>query len=115
MHAGLAGCDDFVDAYPVGARGLEPNRARTAPSQGAVTVTMLDELYPARRLADAAAAGAGAGLDPLLLTPGPDLRSVIRYDPNALELLTCLTLPAASDPVLVLPPLAAPAAPYTSS
>src|SRR5258708_9621203 len=99
MHGGPAGCDDFVDAYPVGARGLEPNRARTAPSQGAVTVTMLDELYPARRLADAAAAAARSGLDALLLTPGPDLRHVIGYGPNPLEPLTSLAVPAPPDPV----------------
>src|SRR5258706_6672678 len=105
MHAGLAGCDDFVDAYPVGARGLEPNRARTAPSQGAVTVTMLDELYPARRLADAAAAAAGAGLDAGLLNPGPDLRYAVGYDANGLERLPCLAAPARSDPFLVVPRL----------
>ncbi len=71
---------------------------------------MLDELYPARRLADAAAAAAGAGLDALLLTPGPDLRYVIGYDANALERLTCLAVPAASDPFLVVPRLELPAA-----
>ena len=73
-------------------------------------MTMLDELYPARRLADAAAAAAGAGLDALLLTPGPDLRYVIGYDANALERLTCLAVPAASDPFLVVPRLELPAA-----
>ncbi len=71
---------------------------------------MLDELYPARRLADAAAAAARSGLDALLLTPGPDLRYVIGYDANALERLTCLAVPAASDPFLVVPRLELPAA-----
>ena len=32
------------------------------------------DLYPASRLERAAEAAAGAGLDALLLTPGPDLR-----------------------------------------
>lgn len=73
-------------------------------------MTMLDELYPATRLADAAAAAAGAGLDALLLTPGPDLRYVIGYDAHALERLTCLAVPAAADPFLVVPRLELPAA-----
>jgi Xaa-Pro aminopeptidase len=71
---------------------------------------MLDELYPATRLADAAAAAAGAGLDALLLTPGPDLRYVIGYDAPALERLTCLAVPAAADPFLIVPRLELPAA-----
>src|SRR5260221_3646244 len=71
---------------------------------------MLDELSPATRRAAAAAAAAGAGLDALLLTPGPDLRYVIGYDANALERLTCLAVPAASDPFLVVPRLELPAA-----
>src|SRR5258708_10090346 len=101
MHGGPAGCDDFVDAYPVGARGLEPNRARTAPSQGAVTVTMLDEVYPARRLADAAAPAARARPDALLLTPGPHQLHPIGYNPDRVETLPCLALPYASHPLLL--------------
>ena len=68
-------------------------------------MTMLNELYPATRVADAATAAAGAGLDALLLTPGPDLRYVIGYDAPALERLTCLAVPAAADPFLVVPRL----------
>jgi Xaa-Pro aminopeptidase len=71
---------------------------------------MLNELYPATRLADTAAAAAGAGLDVLLLTPGPDLRYVTGYDAPALERLTCLAVPAADDPFLVVPRLELPAA-----
>ncbi|HEX5188191.1 MAG TPA: Xaa-Pro peptidase family protein [Streptosporangiaceae bacterium] len=71
---------------------------------------MLDELYPATRLPDSAAAAARAGLDALLLTPGPDLRYVCGYDAHALERLTCLVVPAAGDPFLVVPRLELPAA-----
>lgn len=71
---------------------------------------MSDELYPATRLADAAAAASRAGLDALLLTPGPDLRYVIGYDAHASERLTCLAVPAGGDPFLVVPRLELPAA-----
>src|SRR5215470_18190159 len=73
-------------------------------------VTMSEELYPATRLGDAAAAAARAGLDALLLTPGPDLRYVIGYDAHALERLTCLAIPASGDPFLAVPRLELPAA-----
>ena len=73
-------------------------------------MTMLNELYPATRLPGAAAAAGGAGLDALLLTPGPDLRYVCGYDAHALERLTCLAIPAAGDPFLVVPRLELPAA-----
>ena len=71
---------------------------------------MLDELYPAARLANAAAAAERAGLDALLLTPGPDLRYVVGYDAHALERLTCLAIPVGHDPFLVVPRLELPAA-----
>ena len=71
---------------------------------------MSEELYPATRLGDAAAAAGLAGLDALLLTPGPDLRYVIGYDAHALERLTCLVIPARSDPFLAVPRLELPAA-----
>jgi len=71
---------------------------------------MSDELYPATRLADAAMAASLAGLDALLLTPGPDLRYVVGYDAHALERLTCLAVPADGDPFLLLPRLELPAA-----
>ena len=66
---------------------------------------MSDQLYPAERLADAAAAAGRAGLDALLLTPGPDLRYVVGYDAHAQERLTCLVVRASGDPFLVLPRL----------
>jgi Xaa-Pro aminopeptidase len=68
------------------------------------------ELYPADRLGRAAAAAGQAGLDVLLLTPGPDLRYVIGYDAPQLERLTCLAVPASADPFLVVPRLELPAA-----
>src|SRR5215469_14630325 len=71
---------------------------------------MLNELYPAARVAAAAAAAGRAGLDVLLLTPGPDLRYVVGYDAHALERLTCLAVPAHGDPFLVVPRLEVPAA-----
>jgi Xaa-Pro aminopeptidase len=71
---------------------------------------MHDQLYPATRLADAAAAADRAGLDALLLTPGPDLRYVVGYDAHALERLTCLAVRADGDPFLVVPRLELPAA-----
>ena len=50
------------------------------------------DLYPASRLERAAAAAARAGLDALLLTPGPDLRYLTGYDTHQSERLTCLAL-----------------------
>src|SRR5580658_5556741 len=72
--------------------------------------SMSDELYPATRLSGAAAAAAQAGLDALLLTPGPDLRYVVGYDAHALERLTCLAVRRSGDPFLVVPRLELPAA-----
>jgi Xaa-Pro aminopeptidase len=70
----------------------------------------LAELYPPGRLRQAARAASQAGLDVLLLTPGPDLRYVIGYDAPQLERLTCLAVPAGDDPFLVVPRLELPAA-----
>jgi len=68
-------------------------------------------LYPATRLREVAAATGAAGLDAVLLTPGPDLRYVTGYDAHQLERLTCLVIPApGSEPVLVVPRLEVPAA-----
>jgi Xaa-Pro aminopeptidase len=67
-------------------------------------------LYPAGRLRDVAAATGKAGLDALLLTPGPDLRYVTGYDAHESERLTCLVLPADGEPVLVVPRLELPKA-----
>ncbi len=55
-------------------------------------------------------ATAAAGLDALLVTPGPDLRYLTGYDAMPMERLTCLVLPADGEPVLVVPMLERPAA-----
>jgi Xaa-Pro aminopeptidase len=67
-------------------------------------------LFPAARLGLVRASAAAAGLDALLLTPGPDLRYVTGYDAHQLERLTCLVVPADGDPLLVVPRLELPAA-----
>ena len=62
------------------------------------------------RLARARQAARAAGIDALLVSPGPDLRYLTGYDAVALERLTCLVLPADGDPTLVVPGLERPAA-----
>jgi Xaa-Pro aminopeptidase len=62
------------------------------------------------RLDRARAAAAAAGLDAVLVTPGPDLRYLTGYVAKPLERLTCLVVPAAADPVLIVPFLERPAA-----
>jgi Xaa-Pro aminopeptidase len=62
-------------------------------------------LFPASRLRDVAAATGKAGLDALLLTPGPDLRYATGYHAHESERLTCLVVPADGDPVLIVPRL----------
>ncbi|HEY1918200.1 MAG TPA: Xaa-Pro peptidase family protein [Streptosporangiaceae bacterium] len=67
------------------------------------------KLYPADRVDRVAAAAQAAGLDALLLTPGPDLRYVTGYEALPLERLTCLVVPATGSrldqPFLVVPRL----------
>jgi Xaa-Pro aminopeptidase len=67
-------------------------------------------LFPATRLREVAAATGAAGLDAVLLTPGPDLRYVTGYNAHQLERLTCLAVPADGAPFLVVPRLELPAA-----
>ncbi|MFD0476789.1 aminopeptidase P family N-terminal domain-containing protein [Nonomuraea thailandensis] len=57
------------------------------------------------RLAAAQEATAKAGLDALLLTPGPDLRYVSGYDAKPLERLTCLVVPASGEAYMLVPRL----------
>ncbi|MEV5890257.1 M24 family metallopeptidase [Nonomuraea fuscirosea] len=68
------------------------------------------DLYPVSRLAAVQEATAKAGLDALLLTPGPDLRYVSGYDAKPLERLTCLVVPAAAEAYMMVPRLELPAA-----
>jgi Xaa-Pro aminopeptidase len=70
----------------------------------------LVDLYPASRLEHVRDAVRAAGLDAVLLTPGPDLRYVTGYDAKQLERLTCLAVPAHGDPALFVPRLELPAA-----
>jgi Xaa-Pro aminopeptidase len=63
------------------------------------------DLYPQDRIALAAEAAAKAGLDALLLTPGPDLRYLTGYDTHSSERLTCLAVPADGAAFLIAPRL----------
>ncbi|MBF9071146.1 M24 family metallopeptidase [Streptacidiphilus fuscans] len=67
-------------------------------------------LYPADRVARAQQAARAAGLDALLVSPGPDLRYLTGYEALPLERLTCLVAPAEGAPFLVVPLLEQPAA-----
>jgi Xaa-Pro aminopeptidase len=67
-------------------------------------------LFPTDRLARAAEAAAGAGLDALLVTPGADLRYLTGYDALPLERLTCLVVPRTGAATLVVPELERPRA-----
>jgi Xaa-Pro aminopeptidase len=62
----------------------------------------------ATRLTRARDATQVAGLDALLLTPGPDLRYLLGIAGESHERLTCLVLPADGDPALVVPALERP-------
>ncbi|WP_242910367.1 M24 family metallopeptidase [Actinomadura terrae] len=71
---------------------------------------MTTELYPRERVGQVREAAARAGLGAVLLTPGPDLRYVTGYDALPLERLTCLVVPAAGEPFMMVPRLELPAA-----
>jgi Xaa-Pro aminopeptidase len=62
------------------------------------------------RLARAQKATREAGIDALLVSPGPDLLYLTGYDAKPLERLTCLVVPADGDPSLLVPRLERPAA-----
>ena len=53
----------------------------------------------AARLTRARGATQAAGLDALLLTPGPDLRYLLGIGGESHERLTCLVLPVSGDPM----------------
>jgi Xaa-Pro aminopeptidase len=61
------------------------------------------------RVSHAQKAAAGAGVDALLVTPGPDLRWLTGYDALPLERLTCLVLPADRPAFMLAPGLEVPA------
>ncbi len=56
------------------------------------------------RLRRAAELGAAAGLDALLITPGPDLRYLIGSRAESFERLTCLVIPTDGSPTAVVVP-----------
>jgi Xaa-Pro aminopeptidase len=62
------------------------------------------------RLDQARSHAAKAGIDALIVSPGPDLRYLTGYDAIPLERLTALVLPAEGEAVLVVPKLERPAA-----
>ena len=67
-----------------------------------LTTPSTDLVDRLRRAQDAATT---AGIDALIVSPGPDLRYLTGYDALPLERLTALVLPAAGDPILVVPRL----------
>ena len=73
-------------------------------------MTDVETVVDGRRLEAARDAARSAGVDALLVTPGPDLFYLTGYRAIALERLTCLVVPADGDPVLVAPRLEVPAA-----
>ena len=66
---------------------------------------MTQLLIDPERLPRAMAATAEAGLDALLVSPGPNLRYLTGYDALPLERLTCLVLRPNADPIVVVPRL----------
>jgi len=64
----------------------------------------------AARLSRAQDATRAAGVDALLISPGPDLRYLTGYDAIPLERLTCLVLRPDGDPQIIVPHLERPAA-----
>ena len=70
----------------------------------------LAALYPADRVERARRLSVTAGLDALLISPGPDLRHLTGYDALPLERLTCLVVPREGEAFLVVPELERPRA-----
>jgi Xaa-Pro aminopeptidase len=64
-----------------------------------------DRVDYADRLERAATGAKDLGIDALLITPGADLRYLIGYDAVPLERLTCLVVPSAGQPLLLVPEL----------
>ncbi|SFE63412.1 Xaa-Pro aminopeptidase [Actinacidiphila alni] len=67
-------------------------------------------LYTSERLTKARTEAAAAGVQALLVSPGPDLRYLTGYQALPLERLTCLVVPVEGDPFLVVPRLEQPSA-----
>ncbi len=71
-------------------------------------MTTADSRFPAARygtrLTRAAELGAAAGLDALLITPGPDLRYLVGSRAESFERLTCLVIPTDGSAATVVVP-----------
>ena len=65
----------------------------------------MSDLYTNERLEKAQQAAQTAGIDALLITPGPDLRYLTGYSAAALERLTCLVVPSEGPISLIVPAL----------
>lgn len=65
----------------------------------------MSDLYTNERLVKAQQAAQTAGIDALLITPGPDLRYLTGYSAVALERLTCLVVPSEGPISLIVPAL----------
>lgn len=76
--------------------------AGDAARTGIVRVVSQDNAARLRRAQESAAA---AGIDAMLVSPGPDLRYLTGYDAKPLERLTCLVLPSSGTPSLIVPHL----------
>lgn len=72
---------------------------------GVLVSTHVDESVYRTRLRAVQQAAAAEGIDAVLVTPGPDLRYLTGYEAVPLERLTCLVLPSAGDPIMVVPGL----------
>lgn len=70
----------------------------------------MSELFTVDRIERAQLAAADAGLDALLITPGPDLRYLTGYHARELERLTCLVVPVTGPATLIMPVLEVPVA-----
>jgi len=77
---------------------------------GSVTSGSVDVNDLRARLLRARAEAQEAGLDALVISPGPDLRYLTGYDAIAMERLTALVVPSDDEPHVVVPALEAPAA-----
>ncbi|TDV44874.1 M24 family metallopeptidase [Actinophytocola oryzae] len=72
------------------------------------TVSAINPAALSQRLDRASAAAEKAGVDALLMAPGSDVRYLLGADGGSFERLTCLVVPAAGTPTLVVPKLEAP-------
>jgi Xaa-Pro aminopeptidase len=72
---------------------------------GVMVSLHVDESIYRARLQAVQQAARSAGIDAVLVTPGPDLRYLTGYEAVPLERLTCLVLTASGDPVMVVPNL----------